>query len=84
LRLRGGGKTISGYKYKGITSKEYLFKVLDYLEELKIRYWVDCDWGVVILTGKQNRDHRDIDFDAEYEEVLLKELIGKGYKITTD
>ena len=71
---------------KEITSKEDLFIILNLLEELNIKYWVDGGWGVDILTGKQNRDHRDldIDFDSVYEKVLLGALKNKGYKITTD
>ncbi|HHV08916.1 MAG TPA: aminoglycoside adenylyltransferase [Clostridiales bacterium] len=69
-----------------ITSKENLIVILNLLEDLNIRYWVDGGWGVDILTGKQNRDHRDIDidFDSEFETVLLGVLEDKGYKITTD
>jgi len=71
---------------KEITSKENLIDVLDLLEDLNVTYWVDGGWGVDILTGKQNRDHRDldIDFDGKFEEVLLEALKNKGYKITTD
>lgn len=71
---------------KEITSKESLIAVLNLLEDLNIKYWVDGGWGVDILTGKQNREHRDIDidFDSEFEEVLLDALKDKGYKITTD
>lgn len=71
---------------KEITSKESLFIILNLLEDLNIRYWVDGGWGVDILTGKQNREHRDIDidFDSEFETVLLDVLKDKGYKITTD
>ncbi len=73
-------------KEKEITSKENLIIVLNFLKELNIKYWVDGGWGVDILTGKQNRDHRDIDidFDGKHKKVLLKELKSKGYKITTD
>ena len=68
------------------TSKDDLMDVINLLEELNIKYWVDGGWGVDILIGKQNRDHRDIDidFDSESEEVLLAALKEKGYKITTD
>lgn len=71
---------------KEIASKENLIAVISLFEDLNIRYWVDGGWGVDILTGKQNRDHRDIDidFDREFEEVLLDALNDKGYKITTD
>lgn len=71
---------------KGITSKENLIDVLNLLDDLNIKYWVDGGWGVDILIGKQNRDHRDIDidFDSESEKVLLDALKEKGYKITTD
>lgn len=71
---------------KTITSKENLLEVLDLLDSLNIRYWVDGGWGVDILLGKQNRDHRDIDidFDGKYTEVLLTALKEKGYEVTTD
>ncbi|MEM1486261.1 aminoglycoside adenylyltransferase [Oscillospiraceae bacterium PP1C4] len=71
---------------KEITSKENLIDVLNLLEDLGVKYWVDGGWGVDILTGKQNRDHRDIDidFNGKFEEALLTALKNKGYKVTTD
>lgn len=68
------------------TSKEGLFAVLDVLEALGIKYWVEGGWGVDILTGRQNREHRDIDidFDGRQEALLLEELKKTGYVITTD
>lgn len=71
---------------KETTSKQNLISILDLLEDLNIKYWVDGGWGVDILTGKQNREHRDIDidFDAKHEGKLLANLINIGYKITTD
>jgi lincosamide nucleotidyltransferase A/C/D/E len=71
---------------KEITNKEDLFVVLDLLEKLNIKYWVEGGWGVDILTGKQNREHRDIDidFNATFIEELLNALENKGYVITTD
>lgn len=71
---------------KQITSKEDLMEVLDLLERLHIQYWIDGGWGVDILLGKQNREHRDVDvdFDGKYTDILLDALYEKGYKITTD
>ncbi len=71
---------------KEITSKENLIDVLNFLEDLNVKYWVDGGWGVDILVGKHNRDHRDIDidFDCRFEEALLDALKDKGYKIITD
>ncbi len=71
---------------KEITTKENLMEVLDFLNRLKIKYWIDGGWGVDILTGKQNREHRDIDvdFDGEFTEALLAALQEKGYQIETD
>lgn len=71
---------------KEITTKENLIHVLDFLDGLKIKYWVDGGWGVDILLGQQNREHRDIDvnFDGEFTSVLLDALIEKGYEIKTD
>ena len=71
---------------KNNTTKDNLFEILNMLEDLNIRYWVDGGWGIDILSGKQNRVHRDIDidFDSKYEAVLLSALKEKGYVITTD
>ncbi|MCK9435675.1 MAG: aminoglycoside adenylyltransferase [Proteiniphilum sp.] len=71
---------------KNLTNKKSLFMVLDVLEELNIRYWVDGGWGVDILIGEQTREHRDvdIDFDATFETILIDKLEGLGYQITTD
>ena len=69
-----------------IASKKSLIMILDLLEHLKIRYWVDGGWGIDVLIGKQTREHRDvdIDFDAEFEPQLLMRLEEIGYRITTD
>lgn len=61
-------------------------KILDLLDSLNLRYWVDGGWGVDILIGRQTREHRDvdIDFDADFEGVLIDSLEKIGYTITTD
>lgn len=71
---------------KEITTKEDLFEVLNLLDNLKMKYWIEGGWGVDILIGRENRIHRDIDvdFDAEVTEVLLGALKRKGFLITTD
>lgn len=71
---------------KEIVSQEDLMKVLDLIETMGIRYWLDGGWGVDVLNGKQTREHRDVDinFDAEYSEELLCKLIENGYEIITD
>jgi len=69
-----------------ILTQETLFFLLELLDSLNMRYWVDGGWGVDILAGKQHREHRDldVDFDAEYLETLLEALRKHGYEITTD
>lgn len=71
---------------KEITNKADVFSVLNLLDNLKIKYWVDGGWGIDILTGKQNREHRDldIDFDGQFTELLLETLKKQGYVIETD
>ena len=71
---------------KRTVSKESLIEVLDLLDSLGIRYWVDGGWGVDILIGRQNRPHRDVDinFDGAFTNVLLEALLESGYEITTD
>ncbi len=73
-------------KIREITTKENLMEILDLLDRLQIKYWIDGGWGVDILLGKQNREHRDVDvnFDGEFTQLLLRSLKDKGYKITTD
>ncbi|KAF1301736.1 MULTISPECIES: nucleotidyltransferase domain-containing protein [Enterococcus] len=71
---------------KKIVSKIELFKILDFLDGLAIHYWVDGGWGVDILTGKQNREHRDIDidFDSKDTDRLLTALYELGYEKIVD
>lgn len=71
---------------KETVNKENLKEVLNLLDSLQIKYWIDGGWGVDILLGKQNREHRDIDvdFDGKFTELLLNTLKDKGYEITTD
>lgn len=71
---------------KAITTKENLIEVLDLLDSLQIKYWLDGGWGVDVLLGKQNRAHRDIDvdFDGNFTDLLLDTLKDKGYEIITD
>ena len=67
-------------------SKESLFMILDLLDGLNMRYWVDGGWGVDVLVGRQSRAHRDVDinFDADFEGVLIDKLLELGYEIRTD
>lgn len=71
---------------KETVTKTDLFELLDIFEELEIAYWVEGGWGVDILTGKQNRVHRDldIDFDAAKTELLLAELSKRGFIVEID
>lgn len=69
-----------------LADKNSLRLIIDLLDELNIRYWVEGGWGIDILIGKQTRDHRDIDidFDANAESELLEKLAEQGYKIVID
>ncbi|WP_294150372.1 nucleotidyltransferase domain-containing protein [uncultured Clostridium sp.] len=71
---------------KETADRETLEEILDLLDGMGMRYWIDGGWGVDIILGRQSREHRDIDvdFDGEYTDVLLKALEDKGYVITTD
>ena len=71
---------------KELTTKADLLAVLDLLDSLPMRYWVDGGWGVDILIGKQNREHRDVDinFDGQFTDILLETLKTHGYTVTTD
>lgn len=71
---------------KEITTKDNFIEVLNLLDSLQIKYWIDGGWGVDVLLGKQNREHRDVDvnFDGRFTDRLLNELKDKGYQIITD
>lgn len=71
---------------KEIATKSDLLKVLDLVEAVGMRYWLDGGWGVDVLVGKQTREHRDVDinFDARYTDALIEALLSHGYEITTD
>lgn len=71
---------------KETATKSDLLNVLDLMESVGMRYWLDGGWGVDVLLGKQTREHRDVDinFDARYTDALIGTLISHGYEITTD
>ncbi|MEC2224028.1 MULTISPECIES: nucleotidyltransferase domain-containing protein [Heyndrickxia] len=71
---------------KKIVTKKNLIVVMDLLDSMEMRYWIDGGWGIDILLGKQNREHRDInvDFDGEFTGALLNKLKEKGYEIIVD
>ena len=72
-------------KNNNVTEK-YLFYILDLFEHMKVTYWWDGGWGVDVLTGKQQREHRDIDidFDAQHTQKVIQKLEDIGYKIEVD
>lgn len=53
--------------------------IIDLLNELNIRYWIEGSWGIDALIGRQTLRHRDIDldFDAAVEELLPEKLMGR-------
>ena len=71
---------------KSTVDIESFLKIIDLMTNLKIHYWVEGGWGIDVLIGKQTRKHRDvdIDFDAAFEGLLIKELESLGYRITMD
>lgn len=71
---------------KETVTQDDLWSVLDLMDHMGIRYWLDGGWGVDILAGRQTRAHRDIDinFDSQYTERLLRVLQESGYEIVTD
>ena len=73
-------------KKKEIATQDDLLKVLDLLDNTRIRYWLDGGWGVDVLAGKQTREHRDIDidFDSKYTDELLRVLKENGYEVVLD
>ena len=72
-------------KIDNVTEKD-LFYILDLFEKMEVTHWLDGGWGVDVLTGKQQREHRDIDidFDAQHTQKVIKKLEDIGYKIEVD
>ena len=69
-----------------IADKDSFLMIVDLLNEMGIRYWIEGGWGIDVLIGKQTRPHRDIDvdFDADQEELLMQKLIDLGYERIMD
>ncbi len=61
-------------------------KVLDALDETRVRHWVAGGWGVDFLVGHQSREHRDLDLavDAKDYEGCISALTVLGYEAETD
>jgi Aminoglycoside-2''-adenylyltransferase len=60
--------------------------VLQALDIVGCRYWLEGGWGVDALVGRQTRPHRDldVDFDAAYEAEALAALQELGYVVETE
>ena len=71
---------------KNDVTEENLFYILDLFENLEVTYWLDGGRGVDVLTGQQQRKHRDIDidFDSKHTEKVVQKLKEIGYEIKVD
>lgn len=60
--------------------------VLQVLDSVGCRYWLEGGWGVDALVGRQTRPHHDldVDFDATREAQVLAALLEIGYVVETD
>ena len=60
--------------------------VLDAVEKVGCRYWLEGGWGIDALLGYQSRPHRDLDVDIDggYEDEVLEALATLGYVVETD
>lgn len=60
--------------------------MLDALDAVGCRVWVEGGWGVDALAGRQSRPHRDLDLDVDVaqEATAIDALQGLGYRIETD
>jgi lincosamide nucleotidyltransferase A/C/D/E len=79
-----GGVTAPS-RFGGMALAE-VFAVLDAVERIGCRYWLEGGWGVDALVGHQSRPHRDldVDIDARLEQQVLAVLAGLGYVLETD
>lgn len=71
---------------KDVATEGALLDTLELFERLEESCWLDGGWGVDVLTGRPNREHRDIDidFDAAHTERVVSELKEAGYIIVVD
>jgi lincosamide nucleotidyltransferase A/C/D/E len=63
-----------------------VIEVLDVLSRDGLRFWVAGGWGVVALTGRQTREHRDLDLAVDRDDLdtSLAALRTLGYAVETD
>jgi lincosamide nucleotidyltransferase A/C/D/E len=63
-----------------------VIEVLDALDRDGVRHWVGGGWGVVALTGRQTREHRDLDLAVDRDDLDtgLATLQALGYVVETD
>jgi lincosamide nucleotidyltransferase A/C/D/E len=63
-----------------------VIEVLAAMDGAEVRHWVAGGWGVAALTGRQTRDHRDLDLavDARDLSPCLEALERLGYGVETD
>lgn len=63
-----------------------LGRVLDALETLGCRFWLEGGWGIDALVGHQTRGHRDVDVDvdAACEQQAVSALGALGYVEAVD
>lgn len=63
-----------------------VIEVLAALDVAGVRHWVAGGWGVAALTGRQTRNHRDLDLavDARDSSPCLGALERLGYTVETD
>jgi lincosamide nucleotidyltransferase A/C/D/E len=63
-----------------------VIEVLGALDRDGVRHWVGGGWGVVALTGRQTREHRDLDLAVDRDDLdtCLATLRALGYAVETD
>lgn len=63
-----------------------IVRVLDALDEARVRHWVAGGWGIAVLAGGQTREHRDLDLAVLADDLhaCLRTLHDLGYATETD
>jgi lincosamide nucleotidyltransferase A/C/D/E len=63
-----------------------VIEVLTALSREGVRHWVGGGWGVVALTSRQTREHRDLDLAVDRDDLdtCLATLRALGYAVETD
>ncbi len=77
---------VDGLCHAAVMQASDVVDLLDALDELGVRYWLDGGWGVDCLLGEQTRPHGDLDLVVPRDDVdrVRALLASAGYVVLRD